>query len=316
MPTRDDRLHQLLAKSSGNKTFTIPGHKKNKLRNVPKRKAKQQSFRSSNVSSSNNNNHPQQSGLLSINALRQHTTGQSIPPLNLTQTRNRQRRQRRTTSKKSKKTILYSNRPSTVASYRPEDGPSTLRRRVEAGKRSEWAQIVTKDLQNFRDETEYVKQQKRKEAQEYSQEIRNTINLRATLNNSDVAQKEKDDWRRILIKEQTSNDIVQRAQTIEDKRVALRLKQDRDHHVAILRRKRKEEAQYHENWNQKIINDAKQSVILNAQVKAKKINDEREYLLRTMKEHQDAKAKLVQLAQKKRSRRTKNRKQSQFQSKR
>ena len=53
---------------------------------------------------------------------------------------------------------------------------------------------------------------------------------------------------------QTSNDIVQRAQTIEDKRVALRLKQDRDHHVAILRRKRKEEAQYHENWNQKIIN--------------------------------------------------------------
>ena len=298
MPTRDDRLHQLLAKSSGNKTFTIPGHKKNKLRNVPKRKAKQQSFRSSNVSSSNNNNHPQQSGLLSINALRQHTTGQSIPPLNLTQTRNRQRR-RRTTSKQSKKTILYSNRPSTVASYRPEDGPSTLRRRVEAGKRSEWAQIVTKDLQNFRDETEYVKQQKRKEAQEYSQEIRNTINLRATLNNSDVAQKEKDDWRRILIKEQTSNDIVQRAQTIEDKRVALRLKQDRDHHVAILRRKRKEEAQYHENWNQKIINDAKQSVILNAQVKAKKINDEREYLLRTMKEHQDAKAKLVQLAQKK-----------------
>ena len=101
MPTRDDRLHQLLAKSSGNKTFTIPGHKKNKLRNVPKRKAKQQSFRSSN-----NNNHPQQSGLLSINALRQHTTGQSIPPLNLTQTRNRQRRRR--TSKKKNYLIFQS----------------------------------------------------------------------------------------------------------------------------------------------------------------------------------------------------------------
>ena len=293
---RDSRLHSLLKQASGTKplglkTFSTPDLK---LRRIPKQKQQTELQTHERLQQRSFTGRSNQS--LTVQALQHHTVGRrntrggpSIPPLNIPQTRSRRR------AGKSKK---FSARPSTVASWAPEDGPSTLRRRVEAGKRSEWAQIVTKDLQNFREETAFVKQQQRKDAKAYAQEIRQTINLRATLNNPDVANQEKNDWRKVLEKEQTSNDIVRRAQMSEDKRRALKLKRDRDKHVTILRRKRKEEEQYHENWNQKIVEDAQQSVALSAQVRKKKVREEREYLQRTMKEHHTAKGKLI-AAQKK-----------------
>ena len=195
---------------------------------------------------------------------------------------------------------MPSVRPSTVASGTDwmDNGPSTLRRRVEAGKRSEWAQIVNKDLQKYHEETTFMKEQKKLERKNYASEILKTINLRATLNNPDIEKKEKESWRQTLEKEERSNAIVKRIQMGEEKLKALQLKQDRDEHVKILRLQKKKEKNYHELWNQKIINDAKNNIILSGQVKQKRMKEEKEYLLKTMNEHKIAKLKLIEAHQK------------------
>jgi hypothetical protein len=284
---RDMRLHTLLkqavgTKPMGLKTFSTPGLK---LRRAPskteKRKQQQQQQQQKQ---------PPKQVPLTRQALRQHTSERSdpfIPPLKLSH-RQPSRSKRRQRLVASTPHLINSSRPSTVGSFW-DNGPSTLRRRVEAGKRSEWAQIVQKDLENYRNETAYVKQLKKREALKYAQDIKNTINLRASSNNPDIAKAEKERWKKVLVQEENSNNIVRQAQIREEKLKALQLKKDRDIHVQILKKNRKEEKDYHEYWNQKIINDAKEEAMINVTTKKLKKKREREYLLKTMKEHSDAK---------------------------
>jgi hypothetical protein len=306
--SRDSRLHSLLQQAGGTKpmglkTLRTPGLK---LRRRPTTNTKQPQQHRHSASA---NQLP-----LTRQTLHHHTTGSTtvIPPLNLHRTRTKRRPRRRVSTTATQNQSLgtpqsvhqqgrhphqSSARPSTVSSLW-DNGPSTLRRRVEAGKRSEWAQIVTKDLHNFRTETAYVKQQKLQKARRYAQDIRTTIDLRASLNNSTLAKAEKDNWKTVLVKEEQSNAIVKRAQVRENKLKALQLKKDRDAHVKILHANRKEEQEYHEHWNEKIVADAKESVALTAATKRLKKKQERDYILRTMKEHAKAKQKLIKNHQK------------------
>ena len=315
---RDSRLHNLLKKAAGTKpmglkTLGTPGLR---LRHVPKTSHQK---RRGNKSSNNNapptgtDNPPQN---LTVAALEKHMRDSSssggsgsgignfghhhhqnaVPLLNLAAAKTQLRSQRRAKKSKLLQRTMPSVRPSTVASGTDwmDNGPSTLRRRVEAGKRSEWAQIVNKDLQNYREETSFMKEQKKLERKNYASEILNTINLRATLKNPDIEKKEKESWRKKLEEEERSNAIVKRIQMGEEKLKAMQLKQDRDDHVKILRQQKKEEENYHELWNQKIINDAKENILLSAQVKQKKMKEEKAYLQKTMNEHKIAKLKLIE----------------------
>ena len=201
----------------------------------------------------------------------------------------------------SAKTPISNFRPTTTgSSYRQpsglmwterEQGPSTLRRKVENCKRSEWAQIVSRDIEAYHDEQAYVKMNKRKAALQYAKEIRNTIAKRAEKNNPDIEKAEKLKWNQVLQKEQESNNVVRRTQLLEKKRHALSLKRDRDEQVAQIRARREKEKEYHSEWNAKIIADAQESVKITAAARTLKARKEKKYIQDCIKEHSEAKSK-------------------------
>ena len=99
-----------------------------------------------------------------------------------------------------------------------DQGPSTLRLKVEASKNSEWAQIISADLKNYRSEQAFVKQAKRRAAKKYADEIRRTIELRATRNNPDIEKQQKLQWSQVLQDEQAGNNAVHRPRSSETRK--------------------------------------------------------------------------------------------------
>ncbi len=333
-PKRDSKLHALLQKSSGTKPLGLRTFGSSmSLRRAPRPSELAAPRSSRPVSSAGGSFAPAIAGAagpaaaatgnggsvprLNLVTLDRHNRAMSGEPLSastpnlaamqqqhLKNHRQQQRQQRQQQQKKKRPSMQQrqrkgpsSYRPSTVATYRSgNDGPSTLRRHVEAGRRSEWAQIVAKDLEAYREEQTYAKQAERARQNEYAQEIRETIKARSGADNPLLRRAAKQEWSRVLEREQKSNNIVKRTQKMEEKRKARELKLARDAHVARLRAKRAEEAEYHRSWNAKIVDDAKESVVLGAHERALKVQAERTFARRAMEEHR--RAKLAQERQK------------------
>lgn len=295
-PRRDSRLHQMLKQASGTKPLGLRTFASTQsLRRPPAHTNQQQQ--------------PQK---------QQQTDALPVPRLDIATLRRHHKRTKTPNIHAASNNLLSNAKPffdgggggsktpaslRSSSSYAPSsstrmwterehEGPSTLRRKVDAGKRSEWARIVSADLENYRSEQTYVKQAKRRAAKQYADEIRRTIDLRATKNNPDVEKRQKLQWSQVLQQEQSSNDVVRRAQAFEDKRRAAKLKRDRDVQVAQIHARRAQEKAYHDEWNAKIVADAQESVALGAAARAKKSKQERQYILSTIQEHKKAKAKI------------------------